>query len=405
MASSGSSAGYASSCAGRPWRTWCVGAWRACSITSEAASADRRAVGDDPAAVLLDPDRRWGRTCSRSRILEDGRRRGDRHLVLARPSAVDDADAEFLHVRRGSRRDGPRARGRPPRAGARVSCGPTRYQVRLWALGSGLWAIAGRRSPFSQGSAARRQPPRAQAEPQADPTCRPHMSFSFSLTHTDGAARRGRLETAHGTIETPVFMPVGTQGAVKALTHRHLEDAGAQIILGNTYHLHLRPGDALVARRGGLHRFIGWPRPILTDSGGYQVFSLDRPPHGHRGRRAASGRTSTAAVTCSRRRSSWTSRRGSARTSPWCSTSASRTRWTAETVRASVARTARWARRGRDHFLALRRAGHGAGRRAAANARPGAVRHRAGQRVPGPAGGEHGADVGGRLRRRTPSAD
>jgi queuine tRNA-ribosyltransferase len=96
----------------------------------------------------------------------------------------------------------------------------------------------------------------------------------FSLTHTDGAARRGVLQTAHGTIETPAFMPVGTQGAVKALTPQHLEEIGASVILGNTYHLMLRPGDELIARRGGLHKFIGWKKPILTDSGGYQVFSL-----------------------------------------------------------------------------------------------------------------------------------
>jgi queuine tRNA-ribosyltransferase len=82
------------------------------------------------------------------------------------------------------------------------------------------------------------------------------------------------LETPHGAVETPAFMPVGTRGAVKAITHRDLHDVGAQIILGNTYHLHLRPGDDLIARAGGLHRFIGWTRPILTDSGGYQVFSL-----------------------------------------------------------------------------------------------------------------------------------
>jgi queuine tRNA-ribosyltransferase len=82
------------------------------------------------------------------------------------------------------------------------------------------------------------------------------------------------LQTAHGVIETPAFMPVGTQGAVKALTAHHLEEIGAQIILGNTYHLMLRPGDELIARRGGLHKFIGWNKPILTDSGGYQVFSL-----------------------------------------------------------------------------------------------------------------------------------
>ena len=96
----------------------------------------------------------------------------------------------------------------------------------------------------------------------------------FRLTHTDGAARRGVIETPHGSIETPAFMPVGTQGAVKAVTVRDLEDVGASVILGNTYHLYLRPGDQLIARRGGLHRFIGWPHPILTDSGGYQVFSL-----------------------------------------------------------------------------------------------------------------------------------
>ena len=99
-------------------------------------------------------------------------------------------------------------------------------------------------------------------------------TFDFSVTHTDGEARRGVLTTAHGVVETPCFMPVGTRGAVKGITHRDLEDAGAEIILGNTYHLHLRPGDDLIARAGGLHAFIGWKKPILTDSGGYQVFSL-----------------------------------------------------------------------------------------------------------------------------------
>ena len=98
--------------------------------------------------------------------------------------------------------------------------------------------------------------------------------FSFTLTHRDGPARRGTITTPHGDIETPAFMPVGTQGAVKAMTARDLQDIGASIILGNTYHLYLRPGDALIARRGGLHRFTGWSRPMLTDSGGYQVFSL-----------------------------------------------------------------------------------------------------------------------------------
>jgi queuine tRNA-ribosyltransferase len=100
------------------------------------------------------------------------------------------------------------------------------------------------------------------------------MSFAFTVSHTDGPARRGCLTTPHGLVETPAFMPVGTQGAVKGVTHRDLESLGAEILLSNTYHLYLRPGADLIARRGGLHRFAGWTRPILTDSGGYQVFSL-----------------------------------------------------------------------------------------------------------------------------------
>ena len=99
--------------------------------------------------------------------------------------------------------------------------------------------------------------------------------FAFRVTATDGAARRGVIDTPHGRVETPAFMPVGTQGRREG---RHPSRSrgrfGADIMLGNTYHLYLRPGDDLIARRGGLHRFIGWPRPILTDSGGYQVFSL-----------------------------------------------------------------------------------------------------------------------------------
>jgi queuine tRNA-ribosyltransferase len=98
--------------------------------------------------------------------------------------------------------------------------------------------------------------------------------FGFSLRATDGGARLGTLTTPHGVVETPAFMPVGTQGSVKATLHRDLEGIGASIILGNTYHLFLRPGDERIARHGGLHAFIGWDRPILTDSGGYQVFSL-----------------------------------------------------------------------------------------------------------------------------------
>jgi queuine tRNA-ribosyltransferase len=92
--------------------------------------------------------------------------------------------------------------------------------------------------------------------------------------HTDGPARFGRLHTPHGSIETPVFMPVGTQATVKGLTPEQLYQAGATILLANTYHLTLRPGDDLIAEQGGLHRFMGWNGPILTDSGGYQVYSL-----------------------------------------------------------------------------------------------------------------------------------
>ena len=98
--------------------------------------------------------------------------------------------------------------------------------------------------------------------------------FSFQLHSTDGPARRGSLTTPHGRIETPIFMPVGTQGTVKGITPDQLRGIGSQIILGNTYHLALRPGDELVAEMGGLHKFMAWDGPILTDSGGFQVFSL-----------------------------------------------------------------------------------------------------------------------------------
>ncbi len=96
----------------------------------------------------------------------------------------------------------------------------------------------------------------------------------FDLLATDGQARRGRLSLNHGEVETPVFMPVGTYGTVKAMTPATLETIGAQICLGNTFHLWLRPGLEIVGRHGGLHRFMAWDRPILTDSGGFQVFSL-----------------------------------------------------------------------------------------------------------------------------------
>ncbi|HST13724.1 MAG TPA: tRNA guanosine(34) transglycosylase Tgt [Gaiellaceae bacterium] len=97
---------------------------------------------------------------------------------------------------------------------------------------------------------------------------------AFNVHATDGAARAGVLRTAHGEVRTPVFMPVGTKGTVKTLHPDEVRDLGAQIILGNTYHLHFRPGDDLIRDLGGLHRFMSWDRPILTDSGGFQVFSL-----------------------------------------------------------------------------------------------------------------------------------
>ncbi|HET9114445.1 MAG TPA: tRNA guanosine(34) transglycosylase Tgt, partial [Burkholderiales bacterium] len=98
--------------------------------------------------------------------------------------------------------------------------------------------------------------------------------MQFKLHRTDGLARRGSMKLAHGTVETPAFMPVGTYGTVKAMSPEELKTVNAQIVLGNTFHLWLRPGLEAVEAHGGLHRFMGWDRPILTDSGGFQVFSL-----------------------------------------------------------------------------------------------------------------------------------
>jgi queuine tRNA-ribosyltransferase len=98
--------------------------------------------------------------------------------------------------------------------------------------------------------------------------------MNFALLATDGAARRGRLTLAHGVVDTPAFMPVGTYGSVKAMSPEEIRGLGAQIVLGNTFHLWLRPGLEVIAAHGGLHRFMGWDGPILTDSGGFQVFSL-----------------------------------------------------------------------------------------------------------------------------------
>src|SRR3989442_7384459 len=99
--------------------------------------------------------------------------------------------------------------------------------------------------------------------------------FEFTLEATSGPARAGTLSLPHSTVETPVFMPVGTQGTVRALSPDDLRNAGATLVLANTYHLHVRPGEQVLEKLGGLHRFIGWDRPLLTDSGGFQVFSLE----------------------------------------------------------------------------------------------------------------------------------
>ena len=100
------------------------------------------------------------------------------------------------------------------------------------------------------------------------------VSLPFTIEAQAGAARLGQVLTAHGPVETPVFMPVGTAASVKGVPQDTLEELGAQIILGNTYHLYLRPGHELVRKLGGLHRFMSWDRALLTDSGGFQVFSL-----------------------------------------------------------------------------------------------------------------------------------
>ncbi|MEY4730668.1 MAG: queuine tRNA-ribosyltransferase, partial [Pseudomonadota bacterium] len=98
--------------------------------------------------------------------------------------------------------------------------------------------------------------------------------MKFTLHNTSGAARRGTISLPHGTVETPSFMPVGTYGTVKAMSPLELKEIGAEIVLGNTFHLWLRPGLDAIEAHGGLHRFMGWNKPILTDSGGFQVFSL-----------------------------------------------------------------------------------------------------------------------------------
>src|SRR6267143_4152080 len=182
--------------------------------------------------------------------------------------------------------------------------------------------------------------------------------FSFRVTHADGRARRGVLTTAHGDVETPAFMPVGSQGAVKGVTNRDLESLGAEILLSNTYHLYLRPGDDLIARRGGLHRFIGWAKPILTDSGGYQVFSMAaRRTVDEQGAHFRSHLDGSAHLLTPEKATDIQAQLGSdiAMVLDECLAHSA----TAAAARESMDRTVRWARRGRERLLALRRGGVG----------------------------------------------
>ena len=178
-------------------------------------------------------------------------------------------------------------------------------------------------------------------------------TFRFDVSHVDGRARRGVLRTPHGLIQTPAFMPVGTSGTVKALLHRDLEDLGAEILLANTYHLLLRPGDTLIGRVGGLHRFMGWSRPILTDSGGYQVFSLsDRRTVDEEGVRFRSHLDGSEHLLTPERSTEIQARLGAdiAMAFDECTPYPV----TTEQARVSMALTHRWAKRSRQRFLELR---------------------------------------------------
>ncbi|MEZ5319764.1 MAG: tRNA guanosine(34) transglycosylase Tgt [Vicinamibacterales bacterium] len=177
--------------------------------------------------------------------------------------------------------------------------------------------------------------------------------WRFDVVARDGPARRGALQLPHGIVRTPAFMPVGTRGAIKSLTVDQVEALAPDIILANTYHLHLRPGDALIARAGGLHAFMGWSRPILTDSGGYQVFSLAARRRldedgvtfqSHLDGRALSLTPESAADIQSRLGADVAMMLDECPAWPA----------TEDDVRAATERTLRWARRGRDRFDAIR---------------------------------------------------
>ncbi len=176
--------------------------------------------------------------------------------------------------------------------------------------------------------------------------------FGFHVIATDGRARRGRVRLAHGEIETPVFMPVGTRAAIKGLTYDQVIALDPDIILANTYHLHLRPGDELISRAGGLHAFMGWERPILTDSGGYQVFSLTgQRTITEEGAAFRSHLDGSAHLLTPESVVEIQARLGSdvAMIFDECAP------WPADrgVVESAMERTLRWARRGRDRFLAV----------------------------------------------------
>jgi queuine tRNA-ribosyltransferase len=180
--------------------------------------------------------------------------------------------------------------------------------------------------------------------------------FEVLTRLADGPARRARLHTAHGVVDTPVFMPVGTQGTVKGVTPAQLHEMGAEIVLGNTYHLYLRPGMDVIEAHGGLHPFMSWDRPILTDSGGFQVFSLRdlarigedgvevrQPDRWHRALCLTPERArSSIQETCSNSDIVMIVRRMHCPTRHWPTASCS--------SRCAVDRTTRWAKRSRDEF-------------------------------------------------------
>ena len=178
-------------------------------------------------------------------------------------------------------------------------------------------------------------------------------TFGFDVSHVDGRARRGQLQTAHGVIQTPAFMPVGTSGTVKALLHRDLQELGVEILLANTYHLLLRPGDELIGRVGGLHRFMGWSGPILTDSGGYQVFSLSgRRTVTEQGVRFRSHLDGSEHLLTPERSTEIQARLGSDIAMAFDECTAYPV--SSDQARTSMDLTHRWAQRSRDRFLELR---------------------------------------------------